>query len=193
MPHSKPQANKQSIVVLRNMPLQQSLQKANKVLLLLVALLMAVVLLLGVLLLPAGNTLENYHKQKSQALATAVANPALAEEINNFKGRFVGLLSGSIESKLRVLKSNIQNGKTGESMAAVDDLQKQIQLLQTYVTPSKPATPSDTILQEVSQLKKLLYFILSSCGIIIAALGGIWIKRHYRLVYYDNKTNKRWR
>ena len=44
-------------------------------------------------------------------------------------------------------------------------------------------------MQEMSQLKRLIYVTLASCGLMLAAVAGIWIKNRNRLPYKED-TNK---
>ncbi len=186
-------ATKHNIVILQNVPPHQNLVKANKILFFVVCSLILVIFVLGFLVLPDNKVLENYKaSQKSGSVVYAINNPALTDEINLLKGQFVGLVSGSIESKLRTLEESIQSGRMKTSLGTVQDLKKDIKLLQSYsAVPVKKVVKSqlsDKVLKEVSQLKDLIYLTLTSCGLIIAALGGIWIKNNYHLVYHSSKA-----
>ncbi len=184
---------KHNLVVLQNMPQHHELVKANKVLLLVVCSLMLVIFLLGFLILPDNEMLENYKaSQQISPVVYTMNNPALTDEINLLKGQFFGLVSGSIESKLRTLEESIQMGQINTSLGTIQDLKNDIKVLQSYsMVPVKKAVKSsvsDRVLKEVSQLKSLIYLTLTSCGLIIAAIGGIWIKHNYRLVYEGKRA-----
>jgi len=184
---------KHNMVVLQNMPQHRELVKANKVLLLVVCSLMLVIFLLGFLILPDNEMLENYKaSQQISPVVYTMNNPALTDEINLLKGQFVGLVSGSIESKLRTLEASIQMGQINTSLGTIQDLKNDIKVLQSYsMVPIKKtvkSSVSDRVLKEVSQLKSLIYLTLTSCGLIIAAIGGIWIKHNYRLVYEGKRA-----
>jgi len=184
---------KHNMVVLQNMPQHHELVKANKVLLLVVCSLMLVIFLLGFLILPDNEMLENYKaSQQISPVVYTMNNPALTDEINLLKGQFVGLVSGSIESKLRTLEACIQMGQINTSLGTIQDLKNDIKVLQSYsMVPIKKtvkSSVSDRVLKEVSQLKSLIYLTLTSCGLIIAAIGGIWIKHNYRLVYEGKRA-----
>ncbi len=184
---------KHNMVVLQNMPQHHELVKANKVLLLVVCSLMLVIFLLGFLILPDNVMLENYKaSQQISPVVYTMNNPALTDEINLLKGQFVGLVSGSIESKLRTLEASIQMGQINTSLGTIQDLKNDIKVLQSYsmvpVKKTVKSSVSDRVLKEVSQLKSLIYLTLTSCGLIIAAIGGIWIKHNYRLVYEEKRA-----
>jgi hypothetical protein len=40
-------------------------------------------------------------------------------------------------------------------------------------------------MQEMSELKRLIYVTLASCGLMLAAVAGIWFKNRYRLPYKE--------
>ncbi|KAF3977340.1 MAG: hypothetical protein HFP77_07720 [Methylococcales symbiont of Iophon sp. n. MRB-2018] len=177
---------KRNIVVWQNLPQHQALVKANKILLLVLCSLMLVVLVLGFLILPKNDMLENYKaSQNSKSVVYTINNPVLTNELNLLKGQFVGLVSGSIESKMRILEESIQMGHVNTSLGAIQDLKNDIKVLQSHFPASVRREGkkqlSDRVLKEVSQLKDLIYLTLTSCGLIIAAIGGIWIKNNFRL------------
>ncbi len=178
-------AQERNIVVLSDMPQHKSLVKANRLLLLVASSLMLIVLVMGFLLLPADDMLVNF-KPKKEAVSEvyAIQNPALTAEINTLKGQLVGLVSGSIESKLRTLEQSIRMGQMNTSLGTIQDLKNDIRVLRSYSEPVKKlrqAPVNEALLQEVSQLKNLIYLTLTSCGLMIAAIGGIWVRNRYRL------------
>jgi len=178
-------AQVRNIVVLSDTPQHQGLVKANRLLLLVASSLMVIVFVLGFLLLPADDVLDNFKvEQKVIPEVYAIQNPALTAEINTLKGQLVGLVSGSIESKLRTLEQSIRMGQMNTSLGMIQDLKNDVRVLRSYSEPERkqgqyPA--NEALLKEVSQLKTLIYLTLTSCGLMIAAIGGIWVKNHYRL------------
>jgi hypothetical protein len=40
-------------------------------------------------------------------------------------------------------------------------------------------------MEEMSELKKLVYLSLASCGLMLAAVAGVWIKNRHRLPYKE--------
>jgi hypothetical protein len=123
-------AQERNIVVLSDMPQHKSLVKANRLLLLVASSLMLIVLVMGFLLLPADDMLVNF-KPKKEAVSEvyAIQNPALTAEINTLKGQLVGLVSGSIESKLRTLEQSIRMGQMNTSLGTIQDLKNDIRVL----------------------------------------------------------------
>lgn len=184
-------ADRRSTVVLQNIPQHQGLVVANRFLVLLVFVLVIVVFVLGFLLVPSNNMLDNLKASQKQTTATyAVQNPVLSAEIDSLKSQFVGLISGSIESKLRMLELSVRMGSVTASLGTIEDLRNDVQVLQTYSVPEKKAVKSqgnEALLVEVSQLKNLIYFTLTSCGLMIAAIGGFWIRNHFRLDHQGAK------
>ena len=178
-------AQETNIVVLTDTPQHQGLVKANRFLLLVASSLMVIVFVLGFLLLPADDMLDSFKpKQEVIPEVYAIQNPALTAEINTLKGQLVGLVSGSIESKLRTLEQSIRMGQRNTSLGTIQDLKNDVRVLRSYSEPEKKQgqnLANETLLKEVSQLKTLIYLTLTSCGLMIAAIGGIWVRNHFRL------------
>ncbi len=177
------------IVVLQNIPHQHGLIKANRFLLLAASLLMIVVFVFGFFLLPAGNILDRFNSNNRTVSASyAVQNPVLSAEINTLKGQLVGLISGSIESKLRSLEESIRMGKVTSSLGTIQDIKNDVKVLQSYSMPEKQQVQgqvSEAVIKEVSHLKNLIYLTLTSCGLMIAAIAGFWVRRRYRLSHSE--------
>ncbi len=180
-------AKNQGIVVLHSTPHYKSLVKANRFLLLLASTLMLIVFVLGFLLIPSDNMLNDFKvKQQSAPVTLSIQNPVLSSEINVLKGQLVGLISGSIESKLRSLEESIRSGSVNSSLGTIQDLKNDVTVLRSYSVPHNRAVQNQTnddLLKEVSQLKDLIYLTLSSCGLLLAAICGFWVKNYYRLTH----------
>ena len=176
-----------SIVVLKDTPQHQGLVKANRFLLLVASTLMVVVFLLGFLLSPATDMLTQI-KNKKQAVSSGyvVQNPVLSAEINTLKGQLVGLVSGSIESKLRMLEENLRAGKVNSSLGTIRDLKNDVKILRSYSAPQAKGLAvgaNEALIKEVSHLKSLIYLTLTSCGLMIAAVGGFWMRNYFLLAH----------
>jgi hypothetical protein len=112
----------------------------------------------------------------------------LSVEVNALKSQFVGLVSGSIESKLRSLEESIRRGSVSSSLGTVEDLKNDVKILQSYSEPIKKehaVVSNEKIIQEMSHLKHLVYLTLASCGLMLAVVAGIWYKIRYRLPYKE--------
>ncbi len=172
------------LVVLQNIPSHQQLMKANRWLLKGVFFLMTVIFIAGFLLLPGNDFLANYEKVTATETDATTANPQLSAEVNALKGQMVGLVSGSIESKLRMLEESLRSGTLNASLGTIEDLKNEIKILRTYSEPVKPAPATVSnlqLMQEMSQLKRLIYWTLASCSLMIAAVVGIWIRNIKKL------------
>lgn len=167
-------------IILKDIPQHQRLDKANRFLLLAPSLLMLIVFALGFFLLPANHMLDNLKVQQKFPPAThSFETPTLSAEINTLKGQLIGIVSGSIESKLRTLETSIRTGSTAVSLGTIQDLRNDVKVLQTYSAPIKKETQglsNEALINEVSQLKMLIYLTLTSCGLMITAIGGIWYR-----------------
>jgi len=162
------------------------LMKVNRLLAAVVFSLMALVLILGFLLFP-DQAINFKYKGNLSARANTDMSPVLSAEVNTLKGQMIGLVSGSIESKLRALEDSIRLGTVTSSLGTIEDLKNDVRVLRSYSEPpdnaEKPGIANEQILQEVSQLKKLIYMSLASCGLMLAAVAGIWLKNSNRLPY----------
>ncbi|MDP2904526.1 MAG: hypothetical protein Q8N96_15695 [Methylovulum sp.] len=164
------------LVVLHSIPSHQQLMKANRWLLGGVFFLMTVIFVAGFILLPSDNFLSSY-KKVTAAEVVSDANPMLSAEVNTLKGQFVGLVSGSIESKLRSLEESLRSGAVTNSLGTIEDLKNDVKVLRSYSEPVKneQAIDNKQLMQEMSQLKRLIYLSFASCGLMLAAVAGIWI------------------
>lgn len=175
---------KSELVVLQRIPSDQGLIKVNRWLMAMVFFLMTVIVVAGFFLLPA-NDVTRF--KKSEVNITEI-NPVLSAEVNTLKGQFVGLVSGSIESKLRALEDSVRMGTVSNALGTIEDLKNDVKVLRSYSEPAKKekaVIANAQLIQEMSELKRLVYLTLASCGLMLAAVGGIWFKNRYRLSYKE--------
>ncbi len=175
---------KSEIVILQRIPSHQGLMKVNRWLMAMVFFLMTVIVIAGFFMLPA-NDLTRYKKPE---VTVAEMNPVLSAEVNTLKGQFVGLVSGSIESKLRSLEESVRLGTVSSALGTIEDLKNDVKVLRSYSEPAKKekvALSNEQLMQEMSELKRLIYVTLASCGLMLAAITGIWFKNRYRLPYKE--------
>jgi len=178
---------KSKLVVLHTIPPHQSLVKANRWLLAAVFFLMSVIVIGGWLLFPREDLTAYQQVASTQAYADQM-NPVLSAEVNTLKGQFVGLVSGSIESKLRTLEESVRLGAASDSLMTIEELRSDIKTLRvSSATPNngKVTPPNAQLMEEMSELKKLVYLSLASCGLMLAAVAGVWIKNRHRLPYKE--------
>ena len=175
---------KSEIVVLQRIPSHQGLMKVNRWLMAMVFFLMTVIVIAGFFMLPA-NDLTRYKKPE---VTVVEMNPVLSAEVNTLKGQFVGLVSGSIESKLRSLEESVRLGTVSSALGTIEDLKNDVKVLRSYSEPAKKeqvTLSNEQLMQEMSELKRLIYVTLASCGLMLAAIAGIWFKNRYRLPYKE--------
>jgi hypothetical protein len=178
--------------VLQRIPSHHALMKVNRLLLTIVCSLMVVVLIAGFLLFPTDSFLTRYKKATSTETYAAEMNPVVSAEVNALKGQLVGLVSGSIESKLNALEESIRVGSVSSSIGTIEDLKNDLKVLRSYSEPDKKGktvVSNEQLMQEMSQLKRLIYLTIASCGLMLAAVAGIWIKNRNRLPYKEIKTS----
>ena len=175
---------KSEVVVLQRIPSHLGLMKVNRWLMAMVFFLMTVIVIAGFFMLPA-NDLTRYKKPE---VTVVEMNPVLSAEVNTLKGQFVGLVSGSIESKLRSLEESVRLGTVSSALGTIEDLKNDVKVLRSYSEPAKKekvALSNEQLMQEMSELKRLIYVTLASCGLMLAAITGIWFKNRYRLPYKE--------
>jgi hypothetical protein len=177
--------------VLQHIPSHHALMKVNRLLLTIVCSLMVVVLIAGFLLFPTDSFLTRYKNATATETYAAEVNPVVSAEVNALKGQLVGLVSGSIESKLNALEESIRIGSVSSSIGTIEDLKNDLKVLRSYsgsAKKEKAVISNEQLMQEMSQLKQLIYLTVASCGLMLAAVAGIWIKNHNRLPYKETKT-----
>ena len=175
------------LIVLERIPSHQALMKVNRWLTAIIFILMVVIVVAGFYLIPN----QDVNRLKSSDIRISEANPVLSAEVKTLKGQFVGLVSGSIESKLRTLEESIRVGSVSNSLGTLEDLKNEVQVLKSYSESAKvvPSTvPNEQIVQEMHSLKRLVYLTLASCGLMLAAIGGVWLNNRYRLPKKENIT-----
>jgi len=174
---------KSELVVLANLSPNHELMKVNRWLMAMIILLMTAIVIAGFLLLPS-NGLNRYRKTDAVDM-----NPVLSAEVNTLKGRFVGIVSGSIESKLRSLEESVRLGTAANALGTIEDIKNDVKILRSYSEPTNNenlAIDNEQVMREMSQLKRLIYLTLGSCGLMFAAFMGIWLKNHYRLTHKES-------
>jgi len=178
--------------VLQRIPSHHALMKVNRFLLTIVCSLMVIVLVGGFVLFPTDSFLTRYENATATETYAAEINPVVSAEVNALKGQLVGLVSGSIESKLNALEESLRVGSVSSSIGTIEDLKNDLKVLRAYSEPAKKAktvVSNEQLMQEMSQLKRLIYLTIASCGLMLAAVAGVWIKNRNRLPYKESQAS----
>ncbi|MGZ5607229.1 MAG: hypothetical protein ACXWFI_04500 [Methylobacter sp.] len=176
---------------LQRIPSHHALMKINRLLLTIVCALMVVVLVGGFFLFPNDSFLTRYKNITATEAYASEMNPVVSAEVNALKGQLVGLVSGSIESKLNALEESIRVGSVSSSIGTIEDLKNDLKVLRSYSADSdkkEKVVSNEQLMREMSQLKRLIYLTIASCGLMLAAVAGVWIKNRNRLPYKETKT-----
>ncbi len=156
--------------------------------------LMTIIVVMGFFLIPPQESFSFVRAQKTVELYDRQMNPVLSAEVDALKSQLVGLVSGSIESKLKILEESLRVGSIGlTGMDTIHSLQNDLQVLKTYSdtgagrliatkTPEVSANRIDLV-AEVNRLNGLVSFLITSCGLMFAAIAGVWVRRQYILAY----------
>ncbi len=194
-------------IILRKIT-QPEVIKLNRYLLMAVLALMAMILFLGFLLIPSSNNLlrSTAANPNTAEIYNLPMNPVVSAEINMLKAQLVGLISGSIESKIRTLENSIRTGIIASTdMGTIQDLKNDVKVLKTYSatgagrliaqpeleTPQAGTIANEQLLKEISQLKGLVYISIVSCGLMLAAIGGVWLNGRYRYLGHDVESESK--
>ena len=191
--NKKKNKNVRNIAVLNSVT-QLSVLKMNRLVLAIIIGLMAIVVYMGVLLVPANNIApKQVPAHKAIELYDVQMNPVISAEVDALKSQLVGLVSGSIESKLKILEDGLRTGTIADiGLDTIHALQDDLVVLKTYSETgagrlivqkySQQANKQTIALaEEVSQLRSLVQFLITSCGLMLAAIGGVWVRKRYAL------------
>ncbi len=185
-----------------NSATQLSVLKMNRLVLAMLVGLMAMVIFMGILLMPADDlALQPAQAVKAVDLSQVQMNPVLSAEVDALKSQLVALVSGSIESKLNILEESLRSGTISETgLDTIQALQEDLVVLKTYSAtgagrliaqkylPQPKNIETIALAEQVSQLKGLVHFLITSCGLMIAVIGGVWGRRRYALE--DNSSEQ---
>ncbi len=155
----------------------QALVKINRFLLYLVLALTVVVFGFGLWLMPSVDWLESSRPADYTQAYRAQMNPVVASELDSLKSQMVGLISGSMESKLKTLEQSIKLGQKDYTFSTLEDLRHDVVMLKNYSQTGqqiRQTAASEKVLEEVSHLKRLIYWTLASCGLMFGAAAGVW-------------------
>lgn len=163
--------------------------------------LMAIIVFMGAFLIPQEESLSFVRAQKTVELYDRQMNPVLSAEVDALKSQLVGLVSGSIESKLKVLEDSLRTGSIGlTGMETIHSLQDDLQVLKTYsktgagrliASKSPVASVSQvSLVAEISELKSLVNLLITSCALMFAAFASVWVRKRYLLAYSDAEQQK---
>lgn len=186
-------SKKQNDVIILNHQLQQQrLIKANRYLISAVFVLMSLVFSLGFFIMPDENDMIETLQNKQRLAALSAKNPVISAEIDSLKGEMVALVSGSIESKLKSLEESIKLGSVLGSLHTLQAVRNDVSVLHKYSDPleqkqQQVAQANVALLEEISQLRSLIYLTLGSSSLMLGAGLLIWFKKRKRLTYQKDE------
>ncbi|MCK5353714.1 MAG: hypothetical protein KAJ63_01240 [Methyloprofundus sp.] len=176
---------------------QLSVLKMNRLVLATIIGLMSMVVFMGILLMPVNEIVKSsVQVHKPVALYDVQMNPVISAEVDALKSQLVGLVSGSIESKLKILEEGLRTGTIAEiGLDTIHALQEDLVVLKTYSEtgagrliaqkylqqPRAERAEAQALAAEVSQLRNLVHLLIVSCGLMLAAIAGVWVRRQYVL------------
>lgn len=188
--------NKARNMTVLNSATQLSVLKMNRLVLAIIIGLMAAVVYLGALLMPATEIVKTpMQVHKSVELYDIQMNPVISAEVDALKSQLVGLVSGSIESKLKVLEEGLRTGTIADTgLDTIRALHDDLLVLKTYsetgagrliaqkyLQQQPSRVEAKALAEEVSQLRHLVHLLIASCGLMLAAIAGVWVRKRYAL------------
>ncbi|NOR79236.1 MAG: hypothetical protein GQ529_00145, partial [Methyloprofundus sp.] len=63
-------------------------------------------------------------------------------------------------------------------------------IAQKYLQQPVNKIEAKALAEEVSQLRSLVHFLIASCGLMVAAIGGVWVRKRYALSSDTNQQKK---
>lgn len=125
------------------------------------------------------------------------------QQVEALEEKMSVFIADSVESRLHTLEQNVAAGKVGEQeIRGIETLRNELKLLETYsagkgghiIDPirldhprlqlapgSQQIARNDQVLDELIQLKQLLYFSIASSGTVGLLLGGYWWRNTLRV------------
>ena len=125
------------------------------------------------------------------------------QKLEVLQERMTAFVADSVETKLKTLEQNVADGSvTDLEIKTLEELKGEVRLLEKYsagkggnlADPSRldhprfqitPGTWNENLsidlTAEVSQMKRLLYLGIASCGFVGFLLGGFWWQSHFRV------------
>ncbi|MBM4207440.1 MAG: hypothetical protein FJ190_05285 [Gammaproteobacteria bacterium] len=176
--------------VAQTIPSHQQLIKVNRLLAAAVFFLMTLVVIFGFFLAPEAQIAFNKAKN-NPAIPVKEMNPVISPEVNALKGQLIGIVSGSIESKLNSLELSVKTGTVESALGTIAELKNDVHTLRTYSELPKKAevaVSNQDLAKEITHLKDLIYMSLASCGLMFAAAAGVWVRYRKRLPYKDIRS-----
>ncbi|MBE0471658.1 MAG: hypothetical protein IBX55_19380 [Methyloprofundus sp.] len=200
----KKENNKVRNLAVLNSGTQLSVLKMNRLVLAVIISLMASVVFMGMLLMPENEIVPRTAQvHKSTELYNVQMNPVISAEVDALKSQLVALVSGSIESKLKTLEEGLKAGTISEiGLDTIQALKDDLVVLKTYsetgagrliaqkYLQQANKTENQELAQEVSRLRSLIYFLITSCGLMVAAVASVWVRRKYALMYDAHEQKK---
>lgn len=166
--------------------------RANRFLFCVVILLLAIIFSFAYALVPPNKQLIQFTNGQILAESSSV----LAKDIAVLKNQMAGLISGSIETKLRNLELSIKaDALSAADLNIITGLRSDINILRSFSKLKqarlftseqeniKEINVAKQLIREATQLKMLLYITLASCSLMLTGVVGVWLKNRYLLGY----------
>ena len=150
------------------------------------------------------------YQAKPAIKGAVVKDPVLYREVDLLRRQSNALLTGSIETKLRLIEKNLRSGTVrAADLEMLQSLKEEFKLLknpsvldssgepagrppsiaQTTGRGSAHLINNEQMLAEMAYMKNLLYVSIASCGLLFVSVGGLWLHSSSRLRRLDAKIS----
>jgi hypothetical protein len=167
--------------------------------------LMALILVVSLyLLLSTGQIIERFQGRLAAVEdSDTIRIHQYNQKLEALQDRMTAFVADSVENKLKILEKNVTEGTVGvQEIKTLEELKGEVKLLEKYsvgrkgnltdstrldharfqITPgTQNITASEDLLHEVSQMKRLLYLGIASCGFVGFLIGGYWWQTNSRI------------
>lgn len=150
------------------------------------------------------------YQAKPAVKGPVVKDPVLYRQVDLLRRQSNALLTGSIETKLRLIERSLRSGTVrAADLEMLQSLKEELKFLKnsSLLDSSKelaarpPSTAQQTgrgsaylinneqMLAEMAYMKNLLYVSIASCGLLFVGVGGLWLHSSARLRQLDAKIS----
>ena len=150
------------------------------------------------------------YQAKPVVKGSMAGDPVLYREVDLLRRQSNALLSGSIETKLRLIETSLRSGRVrAADLEMLQSLKEELKLLKNSSLPNSSGAltgrPSaiaqqtrrgsgrlinnEQMLAEMAYMKNLLYVSIASCGLMFVTVGGLWLHSSARLRQLDAKIS----
>jgi hypothetical protein len=150
-------------------------------------------------------TLTNLDSKNSLENADDSKIRQYTQKLDALQNSMSVFIADSLETQLKILETKIKDGSIGpDEIKTFKELKAELKLLENSTSGrdgnvidmskldhprlqalagAQPQSQSQLILNQMIQLKHLLYVSIASCGLVGVMVGGYWLQKNQKLRY----------